>query len=91
LRFSVRFVNVKEEVNNNSNEKEAYIDYSFSTLEAKATINQTLHVANFSEDIVESLKQANDALNQKIANRTKSVLVMGVDQAAPPTFSTTIV
>lgn len=78
LRFSVRFIDW-----NTDNE----IIYSFSTLEASATINKALNLA---ADAFAGADINNKEINDMIIKRLKTSKVVGVDKADTPEFLLTI-
>ena len=87
LKFSVRFVNLNE--NDEDNIENGTIEYSLSTLEATAAINKALNFQLDSEILAE-LKERNSALNNKIMSRVKSLQIMGTDEAALPIYTLTL-
>lgn len=87
LKFSVRFININE--NDEDDIENGTIEYSLSTLEATAAINKALNFQLDSEVLAE-LKERNSALNNKIMSRVKSLQIMGTDEAALPIYTLTL-
>ena len=88
LKFSVRFVTVNAP-GTNDEIADGSIEYSFSTLDAQATINKAINTT-IDLNTLASLKEANGKLGTLMTNRVKSLELLKAEKAKAPEFRLTI-
>ena len=86
LKFSVRFIGLNEDLDDEDYGK---VEYSFSTLEATAVINKALDL-EITMDSLNELKNKAELVNNKINSRTKTLQMISKPQATKPIYTLTI-
>ena len=86
LKFSVRFIGLNEDLNDEDYGK---VEYSFSTLEATAVINKALDL-DITLDSLNELKNKAELVNNKINSRTKTLQMISKPKATKPIYTLTI-